>query len=315
MKTTVFLICVLLFIPGSASSKSGASFGAEASDEALEGSGRGSDEVPSHEVWEELLGKYVADERVDYLSWATSEGGDRNRLADYLRRLAAVKVKELGRADRLAFFINLYNATMIQAVLDRLVVGWTPAADDFAVFKAPLVNLEGQRISLNHLENEIIRKEFKEPRIHAALVCGARSCPPLVATAFRGQNLEGLLQGNMRAFVGDVRRNNVDHDRRLLKLSKIFEWYGSDFGDVRAYVGKALGHDVSDYQLEFVDYLWDLNAAKTKPGLYFQNAEGRIFKRLSSPDAPAEEARYVDLKGRTLSAEDISVRELKSYSS
>ena len=89
---------------------------------------------------------------------------------------------------------------------------------------------DGDNISLNHLEHEIIRKQFKDPRIHVALVCAAKSCPPLLNRAYRADDLDKVLDENMKRFVTDASRNQIDDEKRELRLSKIFEWYPADFG-------------------------------------------------------------------------------------
>ena len=213
-----------------------------------------------HDAFDMILKKTVANERVDYAAIKANHAAD---LTAYLDRMAQVDPAALPEKERLAFFINVYNATMIQAVLDRNKDGWSPAADDYAVFKADLVRLQSGKVSLNHLENEIVRKQFKEPRIHVALVCGARSCPPLIARAYRAGDLDAVLEANMKAFVTSGTRNMVDDGAKPLKLSKIFDWYKDDFGGDTgrlAYIDKYTASDTSGYTAMFQDYDWTLNA-------------------------------------------------------
>jgi hypothetical protein len=157
---------------------------------------------------------------------------------------------------------------MIKAVIDRLRDGYSPAENDFAVFKEPLVRVAGvagggKPISLNHLEHEIIRKQFKEPRIHVALVCAARSCPPLLSRAYRADDLDKVLEANMKRFVTDPSRNQIDDAKKELRLSKIFEWYADDFGGkdaLPAYVARYAGKDLAGYRVSYLEYDWTLNA-------------------------------------------------------
>jgi hypothetical protein len=150
---------------------------------------------------------------------------------------------------------------MIRAVLDSLRPGWGPSAHDFVVFHEPRVRLAGAMISLDSLEKEI-RRNFREPRVHVALVCAARSCPPLLPRAYRGADLDATLAENLERFVRDGSRNRVDHAAKRLALSKVFEWYAADFaplGGVLAVVSRELGRDVRGYTLSYFDYDWTLN--------------------------------------------------------
>jgi hypothetical protein len=203
----------------------------------------------------------VRDERVDYDLIGTRY---RLQLFNYLAKMAMVDPAQLARDEQLAFYINLYNAAMIHEVIQRRAADptWTPAANDFAVFKDAVVPLNGQMVSLNHLENDIIRPTFNDPRIHVALVCGAVSCPPLLPRAYRADDLNETLDRNMRRFVRDRTRNPIDDAAKQLRVSRIFDWYAGDFGGkdgVVAYISKYAQTDYSDYTVSFVEYSWDLN--------------------------------------------------------
>jgi hypothetical protein len=220
--------------------------------------------LPKHELFDLILRATVRDERVDYARIRDEYAGD---LELYLRHLARVDAHHLGRRERLAYYINLYNATMIKAVVDRYKPGYSVGENDFAVFKEPLVRTAVKAMSLNDLEHGLIRPSFKDPRVHAALVCAARSCPPLLPRAYVADDLDEVLDENMKRFVLDRTRNPVDDAKRELKLSKIFEWYADDFGGrdkLAAYVGKVAGKDYAGYTVSFVDYSWELNDLEKK---------------------------------------------------
>lgn len=216
-----------------------------------------------HASFDAILRATVRGDRVDYDALKRDHAG---RLKAYLDQLAEVDDRALlWGEERLAFYINLYNASMFQAVLDRYTEGWTPAADSFRVFDDKVVRLKDRQISLNHLENEIIRKEFVEPRIHVALVCGARSCPTIRDRAYDPRTLDETLDENMRGFLASGFRNRVDRRNQKLLLSHIFDWYADDFGGkdrVAAYVDRYVSGDVSGYAVEFIEYQWDLNASR-----------------------------------------------------
>ncbi len=219
-----------------------------------------------HAAFDRLLREHVADGLVDY---AAIRDGDRDVLRSYLDRLAEVDPADLGRDARFAFYVNLYNAAMIEAVLDHTAKRpqWTPAADDFAVFKEPRVRLAKGKVTLDHLENEILRPRFEDARVHVALVCGARSCPPLLPRAYEAADLDRVLDANMKAFLHDPARNRIDHETRTARLSRIFEWFAADFGGeagVRALLARHHGDAVARYRITYLDYSWELNRQPPK---------------------------------------------------
>jgi len=223
---------------------------------------------PDHAAFDRILRRHVRHERVDYLSLRKL---DWDALIGYLDQLAKVNASELSRDEQLAFYINLYNATMIRSVIERLTDVYSPSATEYAVFSDELVRLDAGAVSLNQLENDIIRPTFREPLVHVALVCGAQSCPPILARAYRADDLDVVLRRNMTRFLDDSSRNRVDADGRKLLLSKIFDWYSEDFGGPAAlpsYVSEYLvtDNDVSDYSVEFVPYSWRLNIAPPASG-------------------------------------------------
>jgi hypothetical protein len=219
-------------------------------------------ETVDHSAFDAILKATVKDERVDYNAIKKDH---LQQLNAYLDTLAKVDPSKLEKNEQLAYYINLYNASMIKAIVDRLKPGYSPSENNYGIFNEPLVRSNGKTMSLNDLENKVIRPTFKDPRIHVALVCGARSCPPILPRAYRADDLDATLDQNMKNFVSDKFRNPIDDGSKTLKLSHIFDWYADDFGgkqNVPAFVGKVAGKDYSGYKVEFVDYSWDLNVAK-----------------------------------------------------
>ncbi len=239
-----------------------------------------------HAAYDSLLARHVRDERVDYLTLRDEDGA---RLDAQLAALAAVDPAALSPEARLAFELDLYNATMLRAVCDRYREGWTPAASDFAVFKAPLVRLRSGRRSLDQLEHEGIRPRARDPRVHVALVCAARSCPPLEPRAWSAGDLGPRLDRRMRAFLRDRSRNRIDRAAGTLELSRLFDWFAADFGGaaaVPAYVARVLGEDVDGLRVSFLDYDWSLNLAPPRAGLWRTVAVREAVVR-GAPGGPA----------------------------
>ena len=172
--------------------------------------------------------------RVDY-SVASEE---KALLEDYLSVLASVSEEEFlqfGKANQTAFLINAYNAAMIQKILQRY-----PGIDsvwDFGrifnhPFKDRFVELFGERMSLDDIEHGRLRGDpaLFDPRIHFAVNCASKGCPPLRPAAFNGSFLDAALDEQASIFLSDRTKNGMNPTTNRLTLSPIFDWYAEDFG-------------------------------------------------------------------------------------
>ena len=129
-------------------------------------------------LYGELLGRYVKSGVVDYRGIKKEEGN----LDRYLRILEKTDPKTLSRKDQFAFYINAYNAWTIKLILSDYP-GIKSIKDLGSLFKSPwkkkIARIDGDVISLNNIEHDILRPRFKDPRIHFAVNCASKSCPPL----------------------------------------------------------------------------------------------------------------------------------------
>ena len=220
-------------------------------------------EQVSHRLWQELLSVDVRDGVVDYP--AIRRPG---RLPPYVAVLNRVDPGGLSAEDRLAFWINAYNAFAVTGILE----GYSPDTlfGRYRYFIAREYSVGGQPVNLYNLEREILIAQFHEPRVHFAIVCASASCPKLQSWAFEGQHLDEQLNRVTREFVNDPLRNRFDRSRKVASLSMIFKWFAKDFearsGSILAYVGEhvqdpSLKQDLlaGDYTVEFLDYDWHLN--------------------------------------------------------
>lgn len=186
-----------------------------------------------HSAWDKLLKKHVNDKGfVNYTAFKK----DYDELKKYLNMLSeSAPNDKWSKDEQLAYWINAYNAFTIQLILDNYP-GITSIKDIGSKIKIPFVNtpwdvkfitIGGKKMDLNNIEHGIIRKKFDEPRIHFALVCAAKSCPPLRNEAFVADRLDKQLDEQGRDFINDKTKNNVSKDKA--DLSKILSWYGGDF--------------------------------------------------------------------------------------
>lgn len=218
----------------------------------------------SHQAFDEVLQAHVQDGVVNYPGVA-SDG----RLAAYLDQLDRLDPNGLPSwRHRLAFWINAYNAFAIKGILD----GYSPLTTigQWRYFIGQTYRVGSESINLYDLEKKLLIPDFREPRIHFAIVCASQSCPKLRSQAFTADQLDAQMEENARAFVNDPSKNRFDREQHVAYLSKIFEWFEPDFrrhaesllNYVRRYVNdQELAADLATqpYRIEFLEYDWRLN--------------------------------------------------------
>ena len=186
-----------------------------------------------HNLWDYLLKTYVADGLIDY------DGMGRDYLfRTYLRQLGQCDLSKLTTtSDRLALMCNAYNAFVVNGVIthkvDKSVLDFDADGTGFFDLKEHI--LSGKTISLNHLEHEVIRKVFAEPRIHVALVCAARSCPAIRPEAYIGTRIEKQLADQASLFANNPRYVRAD-EQGTVHLNPILQWYGEDWKNEGSYL-------------------------------------------------------------------------------
>lgn len=188
----------------------------------------------SHDDWTTVLERFVDnDGMVDYQALAK----DRKVFGRYVKRIQTTSPATQpnlfpSREERLAYYVNAYNAQVFAGVLDRgpeTKSVWRGLVSGLNFFVHMKVTVGGERMSLKHLEEEIILKDFKDPRVHAALNCASIGCPRLPQHAFVPEDLDTQLDAAFTEWVADPRHVRVDAARRVVSLNKIFDWFKGDF--------------------------------------------------------------------------------------
>lgn len=223
-------------------------------------------EPPSHALWDSLLHRHVrTDGFVDYKGFVR----DSAILNQYLAALAAANPASTtwAREEKIAFWINAYNAFTV-----RLIVSHYPVSSikDIkkgiafinSVWDIKFIHIGGETYDLNNIEHGILRSEFKDARIHAAINCASWSCPRLRPEAYTADQLDAQLTGAMRDFVNDPLRNRVSAEKA--EISRIFNWFGGDFvrdaGSVRSYINRYASEKLKPGgSISYLDYDWRLN--------------------------------------------------------
>jgi hypothetical protein len=211
---------------------------------------------PDHSRWNALLQKYVTVAgEVNYKGFRTEKA----KLQTYLDELASHPV-EAGwpTEEKLAYWINAYNAFTIKLIVDNYPVRSITDLHQGKPWDVKWIKLGNKTYSLNQIENEIIRPQFKEPRIHFAVNCAAKSCPPLLNEAYTADKLDGQLEKQSKAFINNSAYNRIQ--AKSVQVSKIFEWYADDFGQLIAFLNKYSETRIqSNAKVGFEEYDWALN--------------------------------------------------------
>lgn len=229
----------------------------------------------THATLDQVLRAHVAGGSVSYGALAA----DRGPLDGYLDTLAAIDsgdVAGFSREEAMSFWINAYNALTLKVILDHGPVDTIRDID--GAWDEIRHDVAGRPLTLNEIEHQILRKHYPDARLHMVLVCAARSCPKLHAGAFTPANLNQRLDAASTGFVADAQRNRFDPEAGELTVSRIFEWYGTDF--IGEYAEAGHGEDASagirgffatyleepaagaaEVTVSYMDYDWSLNGS------------------------------------------------------
>ena len=211
---------------------------------------------PNHKLFDGFLGAFVSNSgNVNYSGMKKKEAD----LDAYLTSLEKTKITTAwSRNEKLAFWINAYNAYTIKLILDNYPVKKITDLNGGKPWDQKWIKLDGKTLSLNNIENDIIRPVFKEPRIHFAVNCAAKSCPPILNSAFTAGSLEKQLQSQTKKFINNTQHNTLGKSE--ITISKIFDWYGADFGDVASFIAKYADSTVKPTaKIKYNEYDWTLN--------------------------------------------------------
>ena len=240
---------------------------------------------PLYDDYASVLSKYV--DKNGLVNYAELSAR-RQALTAFTVSLAAVDAEELDdwdKNDRMAFWINAYNALTLLLILDHYPIEQT--SDDYpansiqqipGAFDKVKFQVAGKDYSLNNIENDILRKRFNEPRIHMALVCAAMSCPPLRRAPYLGADAGKQLDDQARRFVNID--TVIDGEAKVVNVSPLFDWFKDDF--MMAYGGDDATKELAiitflkryideehksfigggKFKLGFHDYDWSLNEQK-----------------------------------------------------
>ncbi|HSS47300.1 MAG TPA: DUF547 domain-containing protein, partial [Thermoanaerobaculia bacterium] len=211
------------------------------------------------------------------------KANDKKTLDELRRQMAQVDVGALPRTDQLAYWINLYNINVVGLVADHYPISSIKdlSTDPFIklnVFKKDSVQTKKGAMSLNDVENDKIREGFKDPRIHFAINCAAKSCPPIRTEPYEGAKISDQLDDQVRKFLNGPHGARIEKNggQIVIHVTKIMDWFSADFqkwaGGQVAFLKRFVSGDKrnqmdaagNQIDLKFDDYDWKLNDASGK---------------------------------------------------
>jgi hypothetical protein len=228
---------------------------------------------PDYREWNRILTAYY--NPAHGMDYAALKARDARALQAFRQQLGRVNPAALNPKQQLAYWINVYNVNVVSTIVEGYPVESirdlsTDPLIRLNVFKKERVPTGGKLISLDEVENKRIRETFHDPRIHFAINCAARSCPPIRTEAYTGARVDAQLDDQVRKFLSGVRLVK-DGDELDVHVTKIVDWFGDDFdkwgGGKAAFLRRYLTPDKQrmldaakgNLDFEYDDYDWALN--------------------------------------------------------
>jgi Protein of unknown function, DUF547 len=232
-----------------------------------------------YKSYTDLLNKYVADGLVDYNEMLK----DRKTLDELIESHASVDLSGVSENQKFVFYINAYNIITLRSIIEAYPV--KSIKDIKGVWDKRKWQVAGKNLTLNDIEHEILRKDFKEPRVHFAIVCASIGCPPLILQPYLADSIEEQLQASSINFANSQLYNRFDMSSRKAEISSIFDWFGEDFVDKyydsthfsslskkqNASLHFLIGHFPegerekllnTEFDVSYLEYDWSLNKVK-----------------------------------------------------
>jgi len=233
-------------------------------------------------AWNKLLTTHTENGFVNYQDLKESPE-DLTAVMESFQAATEDEYDPWSRNQKIAFWLNAYNFAAMNLIVEHYPIqkkfGWKALAyPDNSIQQIPdvwdreSIEVLGKERSLNEIEHEILRKEFKDPRVHFVLVCASIGCPKLRAEPYVPERLEEQLDEQVRVFMSDTEKARYERENDTLYLSPILKWFGDDFeaaGGRVAFVKKYLPRETANHlsdksKIKWLDYDWSLNEGKAK---------------------------------------------------
>ena len=234
-----------------------------------------SPELINHDTWTDLLSRYVHRRKdgVNLFDYRGLSPAGEAQLADYIAVQANILISQYNRDEQLAYWINLYNALTVRVILEHYPVDSirdiriSPGLFAIGPWGKDLISIEDNSLTLNDIEHRILRPVWRDPRIHYVLNCASIGCPNLQNRAYTSSDIELQLDVAAKAYVNDPRGVNIVDGK--ISVSKIYDWFISDFGGneksvihhLQRYAEPELAQQLTDIgKLSREHYDWSVNS-------------------------------------------------------
>ncbi|MEM8947826.1 MAG: DUF547 domain-containing protein [Pseudomonadota bacterium] len=196
----------------------------------------GSAKRVDHRAWEAFLLNYLrpGDDGVHMVAYGKVRDRDRRALSGYIEAMGEIDIAAYRRSEQMAYWINLYNALIVKLVLDHYPIASirklerSSAGLKNSPWNRPLTIIDGVSLSLNDIENRILKPIWNDPRLHYAITCVAVGCPNLQPVPFSGGRLDEQLSEAAMAYVNDPRCIKITESE--LHVSSLYRWNIQTFG-------------------------------------------------------------------------------------
>ncbi len=185
-----------------------------------------------------------------------------SELEEILNIAKTITVSKNDAKNYKSFWINAYNLSVIKGLVDHYPTESPTKHKGFFDYKKH--DLGGKSITLNDIENKLLRANFKDARFHFVLVCGALGCPRLLNKAYTPNNVETLMEAQTKKAInsGFIQ---IDDNKKRVQLSEIFKWYKEDFvsngQDEIDFINKYRSEKLEGkYKVSYYTYNWNINA-------------------------------------------------------
>lgn len=183
-------------------------------------------------------------------------------LNNLIKTIAETNLVNENEVTKKAFFINAYNLIMINAIVAKYPV--KSPMDIAGVFDKTKYEVAGSKITLNDIENKMIRAKYNDARIHFVLVCGANGCPPITNFAYVPEKLDEQLDKQTKLAINNPSFIKINEKSNKVEVSQIFEWYKDDFVTKKTtlidFLNKYLEKPIDlKTKVSYYNYDWSLN--------------------------------------------------------
>lgn len=221
--------------------------------------------------YNEFLAKYVTQEDgIDLVAYDKVTDEDEAKLEAYIETLSNIDASDFSQEEAIAYWANLYNAETINVILDNYPVSSIRKIGLLGPWKKKRLTVNGEKLSLDNIEHDIVRGTYDEPRIHFVFNCASIGCPNLGLKAWEAETLDAEMDRAGRDFIATSRGVSLSETGKITG-SSLFKWYKKDFGETDEDVIRYLAQFATGYKKDAMmaaskfdnhDYDWGLNIPK-----------------------------------------------------